>query len=107
MKFPNYNKDTDGLETQSQVINQLDEAINVLNTRKECLDKSLWAVVDFIEKIIGQSNNEDEVINDFTTQTMWEAHTVYRDKIFVQIQEWEDLYRPTPPPPARACPYTS
>ena len=39
MKFPGYNKDTAGLETQSQVINQLDEAINVLNTHKECLDK--------------------------------------------------------------------
>ena len=43
MKFPNYNKDTAGLETQSQVINQLDDAINVLNAHNECLDKSLWA----------------------------------------------------------------
>ena len=52
------------------MIDQLVEAINVLNTRKECLDKSLWAVIDFIEKVMGQSNDEDKAINDFTTQAM-------------------------------------
>ena len=37
MKFPGYNKDTAGLETQQQVLDQLVEAINVLNTCKKCL----------------------------------------------------------------------
>ena len=98
-KFPNYDKYTAGIETQNQVISQLDDAIIVLNARKESLDTSLWAVVDLVEKIIGQNNDEDERVNTFTIQTMWEVHAVYRDRIFVLIQEWETLYRPPPTPP--------
>ena len=70
MKFHNYDTDTAGFEAQNQVISQLDNAIIVLNARKESFDRSLWAVADFKEKIIGQNNDEDERINTFTTQTM-------------------------------------
>ena len=35
MKFPDYDKETAGIETRTQVINQLDAAIIVLNARKE------------------------------------------------------------------------
>ena len=87
------------------MLEQLIEAINVLNTCKECLDKSVWAIVGFIEDKIPSSDDEDESMNDFTKLALWKVHTEYKNKILLSIQEWEGLYKPVVPPQIEPAPY--
>ena len=43
-------------------------------------------------------------MNDFTMLRLWEAHTEYKNKILLSIQEWEGLYKPVVPPQPEPAP---
>ena len=83
MKIPGYDKDTAGPETQQQMLEQLSQAIKVLNTCRVNLDKSELDIVDFIEDNIPTNDDEEESMNDFTMLALWKAHTEYKNKIVV------------------------
>ena len=51
MNMPGYNSDTAGSEPQQQMLEQLNQAIKVLNTCKASLDKSVWDIVDYRHEI--------------------------------------------------------
>ena len=98
MNMPGYNRDTAGSETQRQMLRKLNQAIEVLNTCQASLDKSVQDIIDFIEDHIPNNNDEEESMHDFTMLRLWEAHTEYKNKILLSIQEWEGLYKPVLPP---------
>ena len=104
MNMPGYHRDTTGSETQRQMRRKLNQAIEVLNTCQASLDKSVQDIIDFIGYHIPNNNDEEESMHDFTILRLWEAHTEYKYRILLSIQEWEGLYKPVLPPQPEPAP---